>query len=539
MADIDILARLSGFIDYESPRLAEFLYGMWGDESQAITYRELREAILDGSLSLEYLRQWQQDYSRFIVEAYTPIAERAIAQAAADLRTEYGVNFHDPTAPKIDSFIQERGGQLIREVTTEQYKAINTLVRQAALTNTMTVDQMARAIRPCVGLTQRQAQTTKHFYQSLIDDGYSEKRAHERQLVYAAKVHRRRAALIAQTELAFAYNAGWHATVEQNIEDGILPPGTRKQWVTAEDEKVCPICGAMHGEEVLWDEPFSNGSDYPPAHPNCRCHHNVLFTDLLQQPEDTQTDIYEDADDSEELMEDDFEEEEIEELADAEDTATAPTPAAPPDDVEAALNIKRGVSIDIRDAATGANPNLTTSREYQVNCQRCVQTYEFRRRGYDVEAMPRPSTGNTIRWGSECFPDGTKSAYDAFTFGQTEAAVKRELKNAPDGSRYAIYARWKGRNSDAHVFIAEKSGGNIQYIDPQNGQMDAGHYFSLARKGNFGYYRLDDKPITKDHSIITSTVKGKVIKWIRRQLRKYSSLIESVMRRRSRNTATR
>lgn len=388
MADIDILARLSGFIDYESPRLAEFLYGMWRDESQAITYRELREAILDGSLSLEYLRQWQQDYSRFIVEAYTPIAERAIAQAAADLRTEYGVNFHDPTAPKIDSFIQERGGQLIREVTTEQYKAVNTLVRQAALTNTMTVDQMARAIRPCVGLTQRQAQTTKHFYQSLIDDGYSEKRAHERQLVYAAKVHRRRAALIAQTELAFAYNAGWHATVEQNIEDGILPPGTRKQWVTAEDEKVCPICGAMHGEEVLWDEPFSNGSDYPPAHPNCRCHHNVLFTDLLQQPEDTQTDIYEDADDSEELIEDDFEEEEIEELADAEDTATAPTPAASPDDVEAALNIKRGVSIDIRDAATGANPNLTTSREYQVNCQRCVQTYEFRRRGYDVEAMP-------------------------------------------------------------------------------------------------------------------------------------------------------
>lgn len=288
MADVDILERLSSFIDYESPQLAEFLYGLWGDQANAITYHELRDAIMDGSLSLEYLRDWQQDYSKFIVEAYKPVAEKAIAQAAADLRTEYGAGFHDPMAAKVDSFIQEHGGQLIRQVSVEQYNAVNTLVRQAALTNTMTVDQLARVIRPCVGLTTRQAQTTKHFYQSLVDDGYSHKEAYKRQLVYAAKVHRRRAALIAQTELAYAYSAGWHATIEQNVEDGILPPGTKKVWLTAEDEKVCPECGKMNGEAVLWNEPFSNGSDYPPAHPNCRCHHKIEFVDLL-----TQTQIHE------------------------------------------------------------------------------------------------------------------------------------------------------------------------------------------------------------------------------------------------------
>jgi len=288
MADVDILERLSSFIDYESPKLTEFLYGLWGDQANAITYHELRDAIMDGSLSLEYLRDWQQDYSKFIVEAYKPVAEKAIAQAAADLRTEYGAGFHDPMAAKVDSFIQEHGGQLIRRVSVEQYNAVNTLVRQAAFTNTMTVDQLARVIRPCVGLTTRQAQTTKHFYQSLVDDGYSHKEAYKRQLVYAAKVHRRRAALIAQTELAYAYSAGWHATIEQNVEDGVLPPGTKKVWLTAEDEKVCPECGKMNGEAVLWNEPFSNGSDYPPAHPNCRCHHKIEFVDLL-----TQTQIHE------------------------------------------------------------------------------------------------------------------------------------------------------------------------------------------------------------------------------------------------------
>ena len=285
MADSDILARLSSFIDYESPELAEFVYRMIEDQGNAITYRELRQAIFDGGLSLDYLRQWQQDYSRFINEAYSQAVERAIAQAAADLRTEYGVNFYDPMFSKIDNFIQTHGGQLIRQVSIEQYTAINQLVRQATLTTSMTVDQLARVIRPCVGLTRRQAQTTKNFYDSLIKDGYSDKRARERQLVYAAKIHRQRAAMIAETEMATAYNAGWQATIQQNVEDGILPPGTRKQWLTAEDEKVCPICGGMREETVLWNEPFSNGSDYPPAHPRCRCHYKIIFVDLLQQPE--------------------------------------------------------------------------------------------------------------------------------------------------------------------------------------------------------------------------------------------------------------
>ena len=312
MADSDILARLSSFIDYESPELAEFVYRMIEDQGNAITYRELRQAILDGGLSLDYLRQWQQDYSRFINEAYSQAVERAVAQAAADLRLEYGVNFYDPMFSKIDNFIQTHGGQLIRQVSIEQYTAINQLVRQATLTTSMTVDQLARVIRPCVGLTRRQAQTTKNFYDSLIKDGYSDKRARERQLVYAAKIHRQRAAMIAETEIATAYNAGWQATIQQNVEDGILPPGTRKQWLTAEDEKVCPICGGMREETVLWNEPFSNGSDYPPAHPRCRCHYKIIFVDLLQQPEYA-TDPYA----NEDMMSTQEEAEEIEETVTA------------------------------------------------------------------------------------------------------------------------------------------------------------------------------------------------------------------------------
>lgn len=271
MSDIDVLARLDSFIDYESPELSSFLYRMWDDQQQAVTYKELREAILSGELPLEYLDQWQKDYSAFLVEAYTPHVERAILQAANDLRREYGPYFYDPVSTKIDSFIQHRGGQLIRQVTRQQYQAVNLLVRQAALTETMTVDQLARAIRPCIGLTGRQSAQTYKYYESLISEGISPKKAKDKQAKFAAKLHRQRAATIAQTEMAIAYNEGLDQTVRQSMQDGILPQNTGHQWFTALDERVCPECGAVHGEVVQWGKPFSNGKDKPPAHPRCRC----------------------------------------------------------------------------------------------------------------------------------------------------------------------------------------------------------------------------------------------------------------------------
>lgn len=40
-------------------------------------------------------------------------------------------------------------------------------------------------------------------------------------------------------------------------------------WHTAEDEKVCPLCGEYDGMEIPIKE--ATGQFRPPAHPNCRC----------------------------------------------------------------------------------------------------------------------------------------------------------------------------------------------------------------------------------------------------------------------------
>lgn len=262
--------RLASLIDERSPRLAEILQSTWQNQRSAISYRELREAILNGEISINYFFEWQQDYSRFINTAYEPIMQAMAQEASGDVLRRYGLTVRDDEVQQIASFITNRGGQLIREVSVNQYTAINTLVKQATLTETLSIDELARAIRPTVGLTSRQTQTTFRYYEKMREAGMKHQDALERQTTYAARMHRRRAGTIAQTEMAYTYNHAMDATVRQYAAQGLLPVMV-KRWLTARNERVCPICGAVHGEIVPMDGTFTIGKDLPPAHPNCQC----------------------------------------------------------------------------------------------------------------------------------------------------------------------------------------------------------------------------------------------------------------------------
>ena len=53
-----------------------------------------------------------------------------------------------------------------------------------------------------------------------------------------------------------------------------LSDKAQKMWVTAKDERVCPVCGPLHGKKVGINERFmtKEGAFYTPGlHPNCRC----------------------------------------------------------------------------------------------------------------------------------------------------------------------------------------------------------------------------------------------------------------------------
>ena len=70
---------------------------------------------------------------------------------------------------------------------------------------------------------------------------------------------------IARTEIMRAANYGrWEAWKKSRVVVG-------KEWVTAFDDRTCPECASMDGDQAPLEKPFRNGVLMPPAHPNCRC----------------------------------------------------------------------------------------------------------------------------------------------------------------------------------------------------------------------------------------------------------------------------
>ena len=63
------MTALDKYIKATKPELVYFLQGFWGDQMQAITYKELREAALAGYE--KEIEQWQQDYAAWQVDPVT------------------------------------------------------------------------------------------------------------------------------------------------------------------------------------------------------------------------------------------------------------------------------------------------------------------------------------------------------------------------------------------------------------------------------------------------------------------------------------
>lgn len=315
-------------------------------------------------------------------------------------------------------------------------------------------------------------------------------------------VHRYKAGRLVNTETTY-FNAVATKECYKDLDVEMV------EIIETLDSHTCSICGGLDGTVIPVSQ-YEPGVTVPPFHPNCRG-----TTAPAIDPKYAGERAARNADGDVYYVPANMKYADwVQTFVNGGSKAglTAATATAILDIVEQATGAKKGTSMAIQDAVKGANPNYSRGSAYGVNCQRCVQAYEFRRRGYDVVAKPKPSTNNIISWGSECFiqPGAYQYSYQAYALNQTEAAVKKALANAPDGSRFSIYIKWKRTyGGSAHVFIAEKTGGVVHYLDPQTGNMDASDYFTRGSKGCFGYFRLGDKALTTDPNIISATVEVK------------------------------
>lgn len=281
----DALTKLNDYLNANTAAPMYWLHNMWTNQQNAITYKELREAIINGYMDEATLQAWQQDYANFVAVHLKPVWEQAAAAGAATVAAQAtGGWIFDAMGDGVTSWVQAHGGEWITAISGESRAAIQALIG-ASTTGQYTVDELARAIRPLVGLTQPQATANLKYYTQIRDNLLSqnptmkqataEKRAKEAAMKYAAKQHRYRAYTIATTETAFAYNFGYSEYIRQAQAAGYM--GTGYMVVdTAVDDQVCTICAAMEGKQIPLDQPaakplFPGHTMIPPFHPRCRC----------------------------------------------------------------------------------------------------------------------------------------------------------------------------------------------------------------------------------------------------------------------------
>lgn len=116
------------------------------------------------------------------------------------------------------------------------------------------------------------------------------------------------------------------------------------------------------------------------------------------------------------------------------------------------------------------NPNFSSGAEFQNNCQRCVATYEMRRRGYDVEAQPAVVTSNGRLSIKDDLANNWQSIFENARFEKVDSidTLEKKMSEYGNGARAEVYVQWI--NSGAHVFVAEQINGKTLYFDPQTGK---------------------------------------------------------------------
>lgn len=274
------LNKLYSFLNTAEPEAIQFLVSFWNTQARGVTYAELREAYLAGEITPQLYQRWTEDYSRFIQKQLAPLWDQAMRAGAAEVSAKYPHFVYEPSIGAAMGFIKAHGAELVTNITEEQRRALNAIISHVSGYTAITPDEAARMIRPTVGLTVGQTLANARHRQA-VEAAYlkahpkcnpktARRKAAESAARYAGRQHRYRAQNIARTELAFAYNAGHYGATKDAQARGYIGDCV-KVWLTAYDERVCPICSQMDDEKRNIDEPFSNGKLLPPAHPSCRC----------------------------------------------------------------------------------------------------------------------------------------------------------------------------------------------------------------------------------------------------------------------------
>jgi hypothetical protein len=96
----------------------------------------------------------------------------------------------------------------------------------------------------------------------------------------------KRAELLGNNEAYASVQMAKALTWQFAYKSGDMPEDAQKMWITAKDERVCPICGPMDRQMVAPDDYFVSGDEKyfaPGVHPRCRCRVQIVYSTQFQK----------------------------------------------------------------------------------------------------------------------------------------------------------------------------------------------------------------------------------------------------------------
>lgn len=243
------------------------------------TWARVIEALQrgDGNTAAENLNlnvmvdQLHTKVSPLLVAVYVRAGHLVMRRTARGRVTKatVGIGFK-ATNPAAREWAEQQSARMITGVVAETRKAVRAVIGEA-FREQITARETATRIRTIVGLTERQALAVEHFREALEEVGIRAPVMARRVEFFAARKMRERAEMIARTEIMGASNAGQVEAWRQAREVGAVDPELVKEWITTPDDRLCPECEPMDGQQAAVDVAFSGGVMNPPLHPSCRC----------------------------------------------------------------------------------------------------------------------------------------------------------------------------------------------------------------------------------------------------------------------------
>lgn len=224
-----------------------------------------------------------KEFERRLRRPLVPILSGMLLMGRHSLAESLGLEVvaHTTTHAIADAWARHYISKVVADFATTSTEALRPSVADW-LTRPLPAAAMAQRARELYGLDPRAAAAVQS-YAAKPGKGKDGRGLIERYLEHRARAN-------ASVWTMAAHNAGRELLYAQAIEDGLLPAHTRKVWVTAHDERTCPVCAPMDGVSVRIGTRFHVAGSLltsPPVHPNCRC-----TIDIDTRPHRARTFVY-------------------------------------------------------------------------------------------------------------------------------------------------------------------------------------------------------------------------------------------------------